>query len=244
MNRITKTFLATSIMVAATSIAGCAEAGPGPDVKEADVERIIKDYLMENPEIIRDALIELDRKEDAAAMAAVSDALRNDPRDVVIGPKDAKVTIVEFFDYNCGYCKRSTDWVRETMDKHGDDVRIIFKETPVLEGRTKTSRYAAKAALAAARQGKYTTIHFSLMNERSLTRDRIRQIVEKAGVDMDKFDADMKDQQIDKHIEDTLILANRIPALTGTPFFTINDEYVSGANVERLQMLLDQELDG
>ncbi len=242
MLRRTKFILSTSVMTVLLAVSGCAEAGPGPDMKEDDVKRIIQEYLMENPEIIREALIELDQKEERQAMAAVSDALRKDPRDIKIGPKDAKVTIIEFFDYNCGYCKKSTDWLRGVMDKHPNDVRVIFKETPVLEGRTKTSRYAAKAALAAARQGKYSTLHFSLMAERSLTQDRIRKIAEKAGLDMKKFDKDMKDPSLDQHIDDTLRLANRIPPLTGTPFFMINDDYVSGADTNRLQSLLDDAL--
>lgn len=242
MHILSKLCLSTAMVISLTSISSCAQAGPGPDVKEDDVKRIIKEYLMENPEIVRDALIELERKQEAAAMAAVSDELRNDPRDIIIGPDNAKVTIIEFFDYNCGFCKRSTEWLRATMEKHPDDVRVIFKETPVLDGRSKTSRHAAKAALAAARQGKYSTVHFSLMNERGLTKERIRKIVEKAGLDMKKFDADMKDVQIEKHIEDTLQLARQIPALAGTPFFVINDEYLAGADTKRLQALLEQEL--
>ncbi|WP_409433798.1 DsbA family protein [Litorimonas sp. RW-G-Af-16] len=243
MFRTTKLLLSSAIIFGMLGVSSCAEAGPGPDMKKADVERIIQEYLMENPEIIREALIELDKKEDRAALAAVSDALKNDPRDVSIGPKDAKVTIVEFFDYNCGYCKRSTEWVKEVMESYPNDVRIVFKELPILDGRTKTSRNAALAALSAARQGKYTTMHFSLMNERSLTIDRVRKLAEETGLDMRKFDADMKDVALAKQIEDTLLLANRIPSLTGTPFFVINDEFVSGADTNKLQNLLDEALE-
>lgn len=249
MTRLSKRILSTAIMTGVVAVSGCAEAGPGPDMKEADVKRIVKEYILDNPEIIREALILLQEKEEAQAeedgrkiLVALSDSLRNDPRDIKIGPADAKVTIVEFFDYNCGFCKQSTEWLQEVMDEHKGDVRVIFKETPVLDGRSKTSRYAAKAALAAGRQGKYTTLHFSLMKERSLSKDRIRKIVEKAGVDMKKFDKDMADKALDQQIDDTLRLANQIPQLTGTPFFMINDEYVSGADTARLQSLLDAEL--
>lgn len=235
-------FLAASAIVMAFSISGCAQAGPS-DLKKAEVEKIIKDYLMENPEIIREALIELETRADREAIEAVSDQIFNDPRDVVIGPEDAKVTIVEFFDYNCGFCKNSTDWVKNVMEEHPDDVKIIFKELPILDNRSRTSRTAAKAALAAARQGKYTPVHFALMKERSLSPDRIREIVKDAGLDMKKFDADMADVAIDRQIEDTLLLSNRIPALTGTPFFFVNQDYVSGANIERLDQLLADALD-
>jgi len=235
-----KTLTAIALALSMTTISSCANAGP--DMKRADVKEIIQEYLMENPEIIREALIELERKEDAAAMAAVYDAIYKDPRDIAIGPKDAKVTIVEFFDYNCGYCKTSTDWVRETIDKHPEDVRVIFKELPILDGRSKTSKAASRAALAAGRQGKYSTMHFSLMKERSLTKERIEIIAEKAGLDMKKFNKDIKDPAIDRQLDDALALASRIPDLTGTPFFMIGDETISGANVNRLQQLLDDAL--
>ena len=233
----------TALILAMTAISGCAQAGPGPDMKEADVKRIIQEYLMENPEIIREALIELDKKEDREALAAVSDALFKDPRDVSIGPKDAKVTIVEFFDYNCGFCKQSSDWLQEVMDKYPEDVRVVFKELPILDGRTKTSKNAAKAALAAARQGKYRTMHFSLMKERSLTKDRVLAIAEKAGLDMDKLKKDMEDPGMDRQLEDGLLLANRIPSLTGTPFFVINDDFIAGADPNRLNAMLKEALE-
>jgi protein-disulfide isomerase len=233
-----------SAIALTTSLSACAEAGQsrGPDMKKADVERIIKDYLMENPEIVRDALIELEAKSERQAIQANSDELFNDPRDVVIGPDNAKVTIVEFFDYNCGFCKRTTDWVKNVMEEHPDDVKIIFKELPVLDRRTRTSRNAAKAALAAARQGKYTTVHFALMKERVLTDDRVREIVKDAGLDMAKFDADMKDVALERHIEDNFELSGRLPQLTGTPFFLVNEDYVSGADTERLDELLKAAL--
>ena len=238
-----KTFAATAIALALVAVSGCAQAeSKGRDMKRADVESIIKEYLMENPEILREALIELDKKEDRAALAAVSDALFKDPRDVSIGPKDAKVTVVEFFDYNCGFCKQSSDWLKGVMEKHPNDVRIVFKELPILDGRTKTSRNAAKAALAAGRQGKYSTMHFSLMNERSLKEDRIFALAEKAGLDMDKLKKDMEDKELDRQLEDGLLLANRIPSLTGTPFFVINDDFIAGADPIKLDKMLEDAL--
>jgi len=235
--------IAVSATAMAFSFSACAQAGPGPDMKEADVERIIKDYLMENPEIIRDALIELDERQDRDAIAAVSSQIFDDPRDISVGPDDAKVTVVEFFDYNCGFCKNSTQWVEDLLEDYPDDVRVVFKELPILDSRSKTSRYAAKAALAAGRQDKYTEVHFALMDQRSLTQERIRQVVKDSGADMKKFDADMKDVALDRQIEDTLLLSSRIPALTGTPFFLVNNDFVAGANTNRLDELLAKALE-
>lgn len=224
------------------SFTACSQAGASGQLDRNAVEAIVKDYLLENPEIVRDALIALEAKQEKEAFNAVRDDIFADSRDISIGPKDAKVTIVEFFDYNCGYCKRSTEWLKEVIDTHGDDVRVIFKETPLLDGRSKTSKNAAKAALAAGRQGKYTVMHFSLMEERSLTEERVLAIAKKAGLDMDKLKEDMKDPALERQINDALVLIQNIPSFGGTPYFYINDDYVSGANTDRLNSLLEAAL--
>ena len=140
----------TSIAAIGLMTSSCAEAGPTTTMSKSEIETLVKDYLLENPEIIRDAIIKLQEKEavqeqelQRESIASAKDALENDPRDASIGPDDAKVTIVEFFDYNCGYCKRATPWVEEAVKKYGKDVRVVFKELPILDDRTKTSRIAS-----------------------------------------------------------------------------------------------------
>jgi len=224
-----------------TALPACAQQSVGTADKET-VEAIIYDYLMENPQVINEALAELERREQAAMMAAIEDDLYNNPRDVSIGPKDAKVTIVEFFDYNCGFCKQTTDWVMETIEDNPKDVRVIFKELPLLDSRTKTSRNAALAALAADRQGKYGPMHTALMEARGLTEARIEAIAKEVGLDIEMWKQDMQDEELDKLLEDTFILARQIPDLTGTPFFIINGEMVNGANTPRLESLLADAL--
>jgi len=243
-------FLLTSIAAIGMMTASCAEAGPTTNMSKAEIETIVKEYLLENPEIIRDAIIKLQEKEalqeqeiHKSSIIAARDALENDPRDATLGPDDAKVTIVEFFDYNCGFCKRATPWVEEAVEKYGDDIRVVFKELPILDDRTKTSRLASRAALAADKQGMYKEMHFALMNQQRLSGDIIRKTAEKIGLDMRRYEADLADASIDQHINDTLQLANRIPPLTGTPFFVVGDEYVSGANTARLEQLVEAALD-
>ena len=244
-------FLMTSIAAIGLMTASCAEAGPTTNLTKAEIETIVKEYLLENPEIIRDAIIKLQEKELAQeqesyreSIVSAKDLLENDPRDPAIGPSDAKVTIVEFFDYNCGFCKRATPWVEDAVDRYGDDIRVVFKELPILDDRTRTSRLAARAALAAQRQGKYSEMHFALMEQQRLSGDIIRETAEKIGLDMRKYEADLADATIDQHINDTLQLADRLPALTGTPFFVIGDEYISGANTARLEQLVKDKLKG
>jgi protein-disulfide isomerase len=106
------------------SLTACSQASATGELDRKQIETIVQEYLMENPEIIRDAMIALADKEEREAMAAVKDEIYNDKRDVVLGPKKAKVTIVEFFDYNCGYCKKSTDWLMEAMDENPKDLRV------------------------------------------------------------------------------------------------------------------------
>jgi len=244
-------FLTTSIAAMALMTASCAEAGPTTTMSKSEIETIVKEYLLENPEIVRDAFIALQEKEALKeqelykeSIVSAKDALENDPRDASIGPADAKVTIVEFFDYNCGYCKRATPWIEEAVEKYGSDIRVIFKELPILDDRTKTSRLASRAALAADKQGKYAEMHFALMEKDRLSGDIIRSVAKEVGLDMRRYEADLADPTIDQHINDTLQLANRLPALTGTPFFIVGDEYISGADTARLEQLVEAGLKG
>ena len=245
-----KLALRSALAASVLALAACSQAGAG-DPSKAEIEEIVRAYILENPEIIREALIELDRLEQQAeldrsrdAIADLSDQIFRDPRDYAVGPKDAKVQVVEFFDYNCGYCKRSTDFIQETVDKYPDDVRIVFKELPVLTGPDGTSYIAAQAALAAARQGKYNKMHFALMGERALTKDRILKVARDNGIDADKLATDMESAEIKRQIQDNLALANRIPALTGTPFFIVNDQFVNGGYTDRVQGFIEDELKG
>jgi len=230
-----------TLMLASAVLAfpACSQADPVSTTDKAAIESIVYDYLMENPEVIREALIALEAKQDAESIAAVKSAIYNEKRDVVVGPKNAKITIVEFFDYNCGYCKRSTNWLVKTIKENPNDVRVIFKELPMLDGRTKTSKTAAKAALAAARQDKYLEMHQGLMELRVMTDDRIDETAKKVGIDVDLMRQDMSDPTIIQHVEDTLVLGQRLRPLTGTPFFMIGDEFYAGANIERLEEMLE-----
>ncbi|MEE9348281.1 MAG: thioredoxin domain-containing protein [Robiginitomaculum sp.] len=223
------------------STSACAQPTSGNLDRKA-IEQIVADYILENPKIIEQALIELDRRNDADMLNAVRAQLENDDRDATIGPKDAKVTIVEFFDYNCSFCKQSTAWVRETIDKYPDDVRVVFKELPILERRSKTSRNASIAALAAARQGKYPAMHFAMMDASNLAHERVEALAKTAGLDIEMWKQDMQDEGFQAQIEDTIRLAQQMPALNGTPFFVIDDEYVAGADMDKLKRIFEKAL--
>ena len=238
-----KSATAITLALFLSSLSGCAQAGQTSEpANKAEIESIVKNYLLENPEIIREALVVLQEKEDRQSIVNVASELRNDDRDFSIGPKDAKVTLVEFFDYNCSFCKKSTKWVMDVIEDHPNDVRVVFKELPILEGRTRTSRNAAKAAMAAQRQGKYLEMHLALMNASVLSKDFITKTAKDIGLDMAKFEADLDDKSHDAQLEAALILANQIPGLTGTPFFVINDDFLASGNTRALQSMLEKAL--
>lgn len=239
MARLSTLLIALPLM----ATAACAQQS-ATELSKSEIRKIVREYIMEEPELIEEALVAAEERREMRVLTDLAPQLYNDSRDIALGPKDAKVTIVEFFDYNCGYCKRSTEWVRQTIDKHPDDVRVIFKELPLLDRRTKTSRNASLAALAAARQGKYSVMHFSMMNESNLAPERVIALAKEAGIDIEMMENDMKDDKLSKQIEDAFDLARQIPMLTGTPFFVIDGEYVAGADVEQLDALLNKALKG
>ncbi|MCF6221406.1 MAG: thioredoxin domain-containing protein [Robiginitomaculum sp.] len=237
----TTTVLTATLMF--SSLAGCAEAQQNAaPANKAEIEQIVRAYLLENPEVIEQALVLLDEKRNRQSIVAVAKELRKDKRDFSIGANDAKVTMVEFFDYNCSFCKQSTAWVQSVIKKYPADVRVVFKELPILERRTKTSRNAAKAALAAKEQGKYMEMHFALMDGTALNEKFINSAAVKIGLNMSKFKKDMADPKLDEQLEDAMYLASRIPGLTGTPFFVINDKFLASGNTLALQALLDEAL--
>jgi len=240
------------LIVAATLAAACnqTEARQAPSENREEIEEIVRDYILDNPEIIRDALIELNRREQAAQVEELrQSALANydrliDERAPVLGAEGAELTIVEFFDYNCPHCRRSAGWVQQTLEKHGDRVRVVMRDWPVRESVTGTSVEALRASHAARLQGKYAELHFALMGATGgLTSERIDEIADSVGVDVDRMRDDMETMEIDELISDTMVLAAEI-GIQGTPFYVVGDQVVPGASIEMLESALRDQLTG
>ncbi len=202
-----------------------------PDMERAQVERIVREYLLREPEIIMQAIEELQRRRDVAAseqqreqIAAHRQSLLADPRDPAIGNADGDVTLVEFFDYRCGYCRGMVDSLRELIDNDAG-VRLVMKEFPILGPE---SLLAAKAALAADRQGAYAAMHFALMDADRIDEATIRRIAEANGLDVDRLFADMESEPVHAHIGDNLDLARSL-GISGTPSFVVGDTLLPGA---------------
>ena len=188
----------------------------------------VRAYLLEHPEVLQEASLALQAKEGQArvdetnaAAAANAGLLAPDSRDPAFGPADAKVTVIEFFDFRCPGCKAVAHDYRALMAAH-PEVRFVFKDWPILDrGDDVTSQYAARAALAAHQQGKYLDVYDALMNERALTQASIDAILAAHGVDMTRAKAALASPETTRHIADIHTTAAAL-RLQGTPTFFVN----------------------
>lgn len=196
-----------------------------------EIGAIVRDYLVKNPEVLREVIEALERKEreqgEAATTAALTERaaeLYRNEDDLVAGNPDGSVTMAEFFDYNCGYCKRAISDVLALIESDGD-LKVVFKEWPILgEG----SRFAARAALASRRQGKYWEFHRALMETRSVTEQTTLEVAERIGLDVEKLKADMDRPEIAAVIDRNMRLASAL-GIQGTPAFFVDDQAIHGA---------------
>ena len=197
-----------------------------------DIERKIRDYLMNNPEVIVEAMQRYEARQRADRVKAVrkliverADELLRDPATPVAGNPDGDVSLVEFFDYNCPYCRRVSP---DMMKLEGSDskLRIVYKEFPILGPN---SMFAAKAALAAHRQGKYVELHRALMTGRgTVTKKSVLRTAKKLALDIRQLEKDMEDPKIDASLKRNIALAAEL-GINGTPAFVIGKEIVPGA---------------
>ena len=196
------------------------------------IERIIHDYLMRNPEVILDAVESLEQKRNEqaretakSAIAERRDEILNDPEAPVAGNPNGDVTIVEFFDYRCPYCKQVEPSLAQ-LRKDDAKVRFVYKELPILGP---DSVVASHAALAARKQNKYQELHDALMRARgTLDEAAVMKIAADAGLDTAKLKADMKSPDIERIIKRNIELAHAL-TISGTPGFIIGDQLVPGA---------------
>jgi protein-disulfide isomerase len=209
--------------------------------RRAEIEQVIKDYLLANPEILMQAQQALEskvEKEQAektkAALKESAEAIFKDPNSAIGGNPDGDVTIVEFFDYNCGYCRRSYDDIAKVI-KDDPKVKFVFKELPIIN--QEASPGAAKVALAARKQGKYMDVHAALMKGQGIASEATAlKKAEALGLDMTKLKADMASPEIQAELDKVMDLAKKL-GVGGTPFFLVGDHVVAGG-YENLSELL------
>jgi protein-disulfide isomerase len=206
-----------------------------PYATGGDFDARVRSYLLANPEVLQEVSDALNAKADVARQAADRDLagqitaraaanpalLAADPRDPSFGPANAKVTVVEFFDFRCPGCKATAPEVLALMQAH-PDVRFVFKDWPILDrGSDGMSHLSARAAQAAHRQGKYLPVFRDLMAEPDLTPDTIARILNDNGVSLPQAEAAMASGEIASHLADVQTTATTL-GLQGTPTFMIN----------------------
>ena len=213
---------------------------PGEAIRAAEmpaqqrqaIEAIIHDYLLNNPDVLIEALRgaekRLNHEADAKATKALAERrseVFDDPATPVGGNPHGDVTIVEFFDYRCPYCKQVLPAL-QTLLKEDHELRFVYKEFPVLGPVSVT---AAHAALAAQRQGKYEAFHTAMMAKKGqITDDTVYQVAGSVGLDVDRLKQDMAAPDIDKALQANLALADALN-IRGTPGFIIGNKIVPGA---------------
>ncbi len=242
--------LAAFALAATVSACGQADETEGDARSRGEIEEIVRSYILENPEIIEEALIELQARARDRERQAVSDAALQNAAALAEGegmpkfgpePEAARVTVVEFFDYKCPYCAVTNDWMQGVIADHGDQVRVVLKEFPVLGAE---SVEAARAALAVwdIQPDGYLTFHEAMMTASGpLPSDRIDTLAEASGVDVAAMRAAMEDESVGERISEVRALAREI-GITGTPFFVIGQEVVPGADVAALERALEAAL--
>jgi protein-disulfide isomerase len=196
------------------------------------IEAIIHDYLMKNPDVLIDALREAEAKANSDADIKAAQVLRDrrhevfdDPATPVGGNPQGDVTIVEFFDYRCPYCKQVHPAIQKLLDQDRK-LRFVYKEFPVLGEQ---SDIAAHAALAARLQGKYEALHNAMMAAKGqITEEMVYRLAASIGLDVDRLKHDMTDPEIDRALSANRSLAKALE-LRGTPGFIIGDHVIPGA---------------
>lgn len=215
-----------------------ANSGPAyaenQSVNRAEIEEIIRSYLLENPEIMLEVQTALEAKQKALTVAKQADTLVNmndeiyhSKNQMIIGDPDAKITIVEFFDYNCGFCKRAMDDMYRIVDEN-QDVKFVMKEFPVL-GENSLQAHRVSLAVINKYPEKYDAFHRALLGATgSKNGARALEVATSVGADETVLTTEMNNPDLTKAIQEVYSIADGL-GITGTPSYIIGDKIVFGA---------------
>lgn len=219
-NRALLIVLGTVLLLAGGAIGWLWRAQTG----RAATEQVVHDYILANPEILPQAMENLAKKENARQLAGVRGAIEKPFPGAVLGNPDGKVTLVEFTDFACGYCRQSVADVEALIAEH-PDLRVVIRELPIL---TPESADAARWALAAAEQGKYAAFHHAMFATGRPGPETIKAAATAAGLDMARARATIEDPRIDSEIKRNFGFAQHL-GFNGTPSWVAGDQIISGA---------------
>jgi protein-disulfide isomerase len=234
MKSLARLALAASVVFSLGSLPAAAQTISG--AQRGEIEKIIRDYLLKNPEVLQEAIAELEKKQaadDAAkhetAVKDNAEAIFNSPRQVVAGNPQGDVTFVEFFDYNCGYCKRAMSDMFDLI-KSDSKLKVVLKEFPVLgPGSVEAARVAVAARMQDKTSKKYMEFHQKLLGGRGQAdKARALAVAKEVGFDMARLEKDMASDDVKKTLEEDFKLAEKL-GLNGTPSYVIGNSVVVGA---------------
>jgi protein-disulfide isomerase len=206
------------------------------DRQRGDIETIVRNYLLAHPEVLEEAMNELNKRQTAAeaekhqaSVAKNAETIFNSPRGVVLGNKDGDVTFVEFFDYNCGYCKRAMVDMLELM-KADPKLKVVLKEFPVLsQGSVEAAQVAVAVRMQDATGKKYLDFHQKLLTGRGAAdKARAMAAAKEAGLDMARIEKDLASPEVRATLEENFKLAEAM-GMNGTPSYVIGKQVVIGA---------------
>ncbi|MEC7211519.1 MAG: DsbA family protein [Pseudomonadota bacterium] len=208
------------------------------ETDRAALNEMIRDYILANPEVVREALIELGQREERERVEMAMSILREDAGDPILGNPEGSFVIYEFTDYNCGYCKRVFQPLQELLA--GDsEIKLVVKEFPIL---SQTSVLAAQAGIAAQAQGVFPEFHAAMMTARgAISMESILDAAEAAGADTARIQADMNSQAVAAIIDRTRAAAQALE-ISGTPGLVIGSQVIPGAiSVEQMREIVAAE---
>ena len=205
---------------------------------KAVMRQVIERYIKDNPEVLRDALLGLAVREEELRIKTGIKKVQLDEGDPTMGNENGSIIVYEFSDYNCGYCKRMFAPIQQLLGNN-DDIRMVIKEFPIL---SESSLTAARAGIAAQKQGKFPSFHSKMMMYRGQVSDAsIMTAANNSGLDLDQLQQDMNSPATTAIIERTRTGAAALN-LNGTPAFVIGETVISGAvSIDELQSVIDRE---
>lgn len=219
------------LMAGALLLPQAALAGEFTDKQREEIGTIVREYLLQNPDVLMEVSQELERRQQLAeaeqrkaALTTNAAEIFRSEADLVAGNPQGSVTMVEFFDYNCAWCKKGVPEVLKLLETD-KDLRFVLKEFPIFG---EDSEYAARAALASQAQGKYWPFHLAMLrHEGKVTKETVDEIAAAQGLDMAKLKADMDTPAIADTIARNQALARTL-AINGTPAFVIDATVIPG----------------
>ena len=208
----------------------------GASPQTAQLQSVIRDYIVSHPEVLQEAMAEFEKRQQVAetekARTAVknhSDAIFNSPRQVVIGNREGDITLVEFFDYNCGYCKQALGDMN-TLMQSDSKLRVVLKEFPVLgPGSVEAAQVAVAVRMQDPTGEKYRAFHQKLLGSRGQAdKAKALSVAHEVGLDMARLTTDLGSDEVKASIEESFKLAEQL-GMNGTPSYVVGSEVVVGA---------------